>query len=46
MLLYITQVLFVIFPLSMFYSEMTFYIKYFVLPYSMDVVSILCRRYW
>ena len=39
--LYITQVLPVIFPLYVFYSEIPFYIKYFLLPYSIDVVSIL-----
>ena len=43
---YITHVLPVIFISLYFYSEITsFYIKYFVLPYSIDVVSTLYRNY-
>ena len=32
------------FPSLYFYSEVTFYIKYFVLPYSIDVISTLPYR--
>ena len=39
--LYITQILPIIVPFYIFYSEITFYIEYFVLPYSIDVVSTL-----
>ena len=42
----ITQVWPVVFALSLFYSEMTFYIRNLVLPYSIDVVLTLsCYMY-
>ena len=39
--LYITQVLTIIFPLKWFYYDIVFYTKYFVLSYSIVVVSTL-----
>ena len=41
MFLYITQVLPIIFISNVFYSEIVFYAKYFVLLYSIDVVSTI-----
>ena len=40
-LIYITSVLPIILPLKWFYSQIPFYTKYFVLSYSIDVVSSL-----
>ena len=39
--LYITQVLPIIFPLKLIYSQIAFYTKYFLLTFSKDVVSPL-----
>ena len=39
--LYISQVLPIIFPLKLIYSQIAFYTKYFVLTFSLDVVSTL-----
>ena len=39
--LYIIQVLPIIFPLKLIYSQITFYTKYFLLTFSKDVVSPL-----
>ena len=41
MFLYIAQVLPIIFPLKLIYSQIAFYTKHFVLTFSIDVVSSL-----
>ena len=43
--LYITKVLPIVFPLKLIYSQIAFYTEYFVLTFSIDVVSILANRF-
>ena len=44
--LYITQVLHIIFPLKLIYYQIAFYTDYFVLTFSLDVVSTLSKHWY